>query len=254
MKFVVTTFISVINQSIAHLMSWPIIILHFSKKFPGRNFYQNWVISNKSGSFDDPHSSSQPTFGYNQHNAEIFFVLRRTTSQPTHLLVSSLFLHSTQPFSTNVACGIKNKTHKTEQHSRCVGWHNMENGKQSGVITLLRGNKSKVYILPFYKVFQIFLCSEIRNTSLPRAKIVDGFEARVKHFLFVANTVSMRMKVAQGTSNNILPIPNFVCNFPWEYLTWVASACSMYVNELVYEACSYWVQASSKFTPILPTL
>ena len=72
MKFEVTTFISVINQSIAHLMSWPIIILHFSKKFPGRNFYQNWAFSNKSGSFDDPHSSSQPTFGYNQYYTEFF--------------------------------------------------------------------------------------------------------------------------------------------------------------------------------------
>ena len=147
MKFVVTTFISVINQSIAHLMSWPIIILHFSKKFPGRNFYQNWVISNKSGSFDDPHSSSQPTFGYNQHNAEIFFVLRRTTSQPTHLLVSSLFLHSTQPFSTNVACGIKNKTHKTEQHGWCVGRLNVKNGKKHGWKKLLQGNTLQVYIL-----------------------------------------------------------------------------------------------------------
>ena len=222
MKFVVTTFISVINQSIAHLMSWPIIILHFSKKFPGRNFYQNGAFSNKFSSFDDPHSSSQPTFGYNQHNAEIFFVLRRTTSQPTHLLVSSLFLHSTQPFSTNVACGIKNKTHKTEQHSRCVGWHNMENEKRSGGINLFRGNNSQVYILPFYKVFQIFLCSEILNTSLPREKIVDGFEASVKHFLFVANTVWMRMNVEQEQSNMVLPITNFVCNFPWEFLTWAA--------------------------------
>jgi len=145
---VVTTFISVINQSIAHLMSWPIIILHFSKKFPGRNFYQNWAFSNKSGSFDDPHSSSQPTFGYNQYIAEIFFVLRRPSSQPTHLLVSTLFLHSTQPFSTNVACGIKNETHKSKQHGWCVGRHSVKNERWSRLIKLVRGNTNHVYILP----------------------------------------------------------------------------------------------------------
>ena len=147
MKFVVTTFISVINQSIAHLMSWTIIILHFSKKFPGRNFYQNWASSNRSSSFDDPHSSTQPTFGYNQYYTEFFLCCGEQVHNQHISLCQHFFLHSTQPFSTNVACGIKNETHKTRQHGWCVGRLNVENGNNHGWKKLLQGNTLQVYIL-----------------------------------------------------------------------------------------------------------